>query len=126
MMEAAREDTLTRGPRTAAQRLALCSTAPELCYSGRRFGGESWIGCYKAWLFARLYPGARVAICREERASMERTTLLTLRQEIVPPDFWATHWREGKSALTFPNGSEIHVFGLDKPGRALGARYGLV
>ena len=117
---------LIRGPKTGAQTLALKSIAPELCYSGRRFGGKSWIGCYKACVYALRYPGARIAICREERASMDSTTLLTLRQEIVPPEFWATRWRESKSILDFPNGSEIHVFGLDRPGRALGARYGLV
>jgi hypothetical protein len=113
-------------PRTHAQAVAIRSTAAEFCYSGRRFGGKSFIGCAKAWIYANEYPGARVAVCREERASMETTTLLTLRQEIVPPDFWAQHWRESRSALLLPNGSEIHVFGLDKPGRALGSRYGMV
>ena len=117
---------LTRGPQTEAQRLALRSIAPELVYSGRRFGGKSWIGCFKAWIYANKYPGARVALCREERASMEGTTLLTLRSEIVPSELWAAWWREGKSALMLPNGSEIHAFGLDKPGRALGSRYGLI
>jgi phage terminase large subunit len=112
--------------RTNAQHVALQSVAPELCYSGRRFGGKSWIGCLKAYIYARQYPGARVAICREERASMEGTTLLTLRSEIVPRGDWQRYWREGKSALLLPNGSEVHVFGLDKPGRALGARYGFI
>lgn len=106
--------------------MALKSTVPELAYSGRRFGGKSWVGCAKAWLYADRNPGARVAICREERASMEATTLVTLRQEIVPAAYWSRYWREGKGVLEFPNGSEIHVFGLDRPGRALGARYGLV
>lgn len=113
-------------PRTEAQRIALTSTAPEFCYSGRRFGGKSFIGCTKAYTYASLYPYARVGICREERASMETTTLLTLKNEVVPRSVWANYWRESKSALYLPNGSEINVFGLDKPGRALGTRYGLV
>lgn len=112
-------------PRTEAQSVAMRSTEPECCYSGRRFGGKSWIGCAKALTYAALYPHARVALCREERASMESTTLLTLRSEIVPAEVWAQCWRESKSTLYLPNGSEISVFGLDKPGRALGARYGL-
>lgn len=118
-------ETLRLRPQTEAQNIALRAVEPELCYSGRRFGGKSWIGCAKALLYASCYPGARVALCREERASMEGTTLLTLRSEIVPAEFWADHWREGKSTLYLPNGSEIMCFGLDKPGRALGARYGL-
>lgn len=56
---------------------------------------------------------------------MESTTLLTMRQEIIPPALWGDMWRESKSTVFLPNGSEIMVFGLDKPGRALGARYGL-
>lgn len=116
---------LELSPRTDAQSVTLRSTEPECCYSGRRFGGKSWIGCAKALLYAAKYPGARVALCREERASMESTTLLTLRSEIVPAEVWASYWREGKSTLYLPNGSEINAFGLDKPGRALGARYGL-
>lgn len=117
---------LVRGPRTDAQWSALASQEPELCYSGRRFGGKSWIGCYKAWLYACKYPGARVGLFRAERSSMNGTTLLTLRQEIVPADWWARYWQEGKSKLACPGGSEIHVLGLDDPGRVLGSRYGLV
>ena len=114
------------GPETPAQSVALASRRPEVCYSGRRVGGKSWLGCFKARLYAEMFPGARVAVCREERASMEATTLVTLRSEIIGHERWAAWWREGKSALFLPNGSEIHVFGLDKPGRALGARYGFM
>lgn len=99
--------------------------APEFAYSGRRFGGKSHIGCAKAYAYACLYPGARVGICREERASMEATTLQTLKNEIIPRSIWHSYWRESKSALYLPNKSEINVFGLDNPGRALGTRYGL-
>lgn len=117
--------TLKLTPQTNAQDIALRSTEPEMCYSGRRFGGKSWIGCAKALLYAAKYPNARVALSREERASMEGTTLLTLRAEIVPAVLWADWWKESKSTLYLPNGSEIMAFGLDRPGRALGARYGL-
>lgn len=113
-------------PRSQAQADAMRSMAPELCYSGRRFGGKSNVGCMKGFTYAEMYPGARVAICREERASMENTTLLTLRTEVVPPEVWAAYWSESKSTLFLPNGSEINVFGLDRPGRQLGSRYGLV
>lgn len=114
------------GPDTPAQRIAMASRRPEFMYSGRRVGGKSWLGCFKARCYAQKFPGARVAICREERASMEATTLVTLRQEVIGYERWAAWWKESKSALYLPNGSEIHVFGLDKPGRALGARYGFM
>lgn len=98
----------------------------ELAYSGRFFGGKSWMLCAKALLYAASYPGAHVGLCREERASMESTTLRTLREEIVPSAMWEAGWRESKSRLMLPNRSEIDVFGLDKPGRALGSRYGFL
>lgn len=111
-------------PRTAAQRVALRSLSPEFCYSGRRAGGKSWVLCGKAYLYATLYPGARVLIAREERASMDATTLWTLREEIVPREIWTAFWREAKSDLALPNGSIIHVRGLDKVDRILGLRVG--
>ena len=113
-------------PRTEAQRVTLLSTEPELCYSGRRFGGKTWIGCLKAVAYALRYPGAKVAICREERASMESTTVPVLRDEILEAAIWSACWKESKSTLFLPNESTVHLFGLDRPERALGARYGLV
>lgn len=116
----------TYEPRTIAQANAMNSLEPECCYSGRVFGGKSWIGCAKAYRYACRYEGARVLIAREERASMEGTTLVTLRNEIVPAEYWASCWKESKSMLRLPNGSEIHVLGLDRPERILSARYGFV
>src|SRR5690242_17409850 len=81
-------------PETRAQVSAWKSTAPELCYSGRRFGGKSWLGCAKGFAYAARYPGANVGICREERASMEGTTLRTLRTEVVPGPVWDRYWSE--------------------------------
>lgn len=111
--------------RTEAQNRTLRSMAREFAYSGRRFGGKSFIGCGKGLIYAWKYPGAKVLVAREERASMENTTLRTLRDEIVPRDLWAACWRETKSALHLPNGSVIDVQGLDRPERILGARYGM-
>jgi phage terminase large subunit len=110
-------------PKTEAQRVALCALEPEVCYSGRKFGGKSWVACTKGYIYASVYPGARVLICREERASMEGTTLPVL-WEVVPSEVKAAYWRESKSALILPNASEIHIDGLDKPQRIQGSRYG--
>lgn len=111
---------------SGAQRAALNSLEPELLYSGRFFGGKSWMLCAKGFIYAAVYPGARVGICREERASMDATTLATMRDEIMPRQVWDVCWRESKSTIFLPNNSEIRFFGLDKPGRMLGSRYGFV
>lgn len=107
-----------------AQGAIMRSTAPEAVYSGRRFGGKSNVGCAKSYTYGNVYRGARVAVSRLERKSMDATTLLTLRSEIVPADVWARYWREAKSTLALPNGSELHVFGLDDPERQMGSRWG--
>lgn len=112
-------------PLTEAQAEAVQCTEPEACYSGRRFGAKSNTGCVKSFLYASLYPGAHTLLAREERASMDATTLRTLRDEVVPPALWQACWKESKSDLVLPNGSVIHVRGLDKPQRILGLRVGL-
>ena len=49
-----------------------------------------------------------------------------LREEVMPRGLWDQCWKESKSTVFLPNRSTIHVFGLDKPGRALGTRYGRI
>jgi hypothetical protein len=116
-------------PLTEAQRVAIRCTEPEVCYSGRRFGAKSNTGGAKAYFFGAMYPGAKMLLARGERASMNATTLTTLRDEIVPPAEWigarGTGWQESKSDLVLRNGSVIHVRGLDDPERVLGLRVGL-
>lgn len=112
-------------PLTDAQRVAVRCLEPEVCYSGRRFGAKSNTGCMKGYLYASAYPGAAVLLAREERASMNATTLKTLRDEIVPQAQWVAGWHETKSDLVLRNRSVIHVRGLDDPARVLGLRVGL-
>lgn len=114
---------VTLTPRCGAQRTALVSLEREICYSGRKNGGKSWLACVKAYAYADRYPGARVLLCREERASMDDTTLPVL-WKIVPPDVKAACWKKADSRLALPNGSEVQVDGLDRPSRIQGSRYG--
>lgn len=109
--------------KTAAQRVALQAREREILYSGRKWGGKSWLDWVKVIDYCGTYAGSRGLVCREERASMDNTTLPVL-WEVVPPD-WRRCWREQKSMLVLPNGSEIHVDGLDKPRRIQGSRYGI-
>jgi phage terminase large subunit len=118
-------------PMTEAQDIALCSTAPEFGYMGRRFGGKSWVLDAKAAFYAQRYgpphyPPARVFICREERAAMQQTTVLTMREEILGRELFDALYSASKDALHFPNGSTIVFEGLDRPKRVLGARYGFL
>jgi hypothetical protein len=110
-------------PRTEAQVQALRSTDPEVLYSGRKWGGKSWLAIAKSFTYASVYPGARCLISRKERASMDNTTLDVAR-EVIPPSIWIPCWREKDSCLLLPNKSRIDVRGLNEPDRIAGSRYG--
>jgi len=112
-------------PKTEAQRQALCSTEPECLYSGRKFAGKSWVDVVKAWAYAEAYPGARCLVAREERRSMDNTTLEVAR-EVIPGAIWTACWQEQKSRLKCRNGSLIDFLGLDQPDRMQGSRYGFI
>jgi len=118
----AREPRVLR-PKTEAQRLALTCREREVCYSGRKWGGKTWVDWTAVIDYTCTFPGSRGLVCREERASMNQTTLPVL-WEIVPAD-WRPLWKKAESMLRLPNGSEIHVDGLDKPSRIQGSRYGI-
>ena len=119
-------DETLRVPRAWAQERACVSMSPEVCWPGPFFDGKTWGGCLKALLYAETIPRAEIALCREERASMTATTLRVLLDEVLTPEYRAAFWRPSESAVCFPNGSIIRVFGLDKPGRILGSRFGLI
>ncbi len=118
-------------PLSDAQAVAFASTAPELCYSGRKFGLKSNTLGAKAAVYANRYgpnngyPPARVILCREERAAMEQTMLVTMRDEILGPELHAALYNTKDDGLVFPNRSVILYRGLDKPERIQGMRYGL-
>lgn len=118
-------------PISAAQATAFASTASEVCYSGRKFGLKSNTLAMKACAYAQRYgpnngyPAARLILCREERAAMEQTMLVTLRDEILGPDLFAAMYKgPPEDGLIFPNGSRISFRGLDQPRRIQGMRYG--
>jgi phage terminase large subunit len=118
-------EALVLAPKTQAQTDALCSTEPELLYSGRKFAGKSWVAIVKAWGYAESYTKARCLVAREERRSMDNTTLEVAR-EVVPPEIWSACWSESKSQLRLRNGSAIDFLGLDEPDRMQGSRYGFI
>src|ERR1043166_4559264 len=68
-----------------AQERIFLSTAPEVAVSGGWFSGKTFPGALLAYSYACEHPGAQVALCREERASMTMSTLRVLREEILPP-----------------------------------------
>lgn len=109
-------------PKTDLQRTVLRAREREVCVSARKFVGKSWLAWVGALVYGTDFPGSRSLVCREERVSMNNTTLPVL-WDVLPAD-WRRYWRPSLSQLHLPNGSEIHVYGLDEPSRMQGSRYG--
>lgn len=113
----------------------LRSSAPIRVWSSRVGRGKTFGGCLSEHAKCLALPGMVSAVTRLERVSMENTTLVTLRDEIVGPELWAYGWSESKSVLTYPRvrcsdgvvrQSRMHVFGWNDPGRSLSANFGSI
>ena len=74
------------------------------------------------------YPGARVLIVRKVRADLAQSTLVTYERDVMGLDnpIVNTVMRESRKSYKYPNGSEIVVGGMDRPGRILSAEYDII
>lgn len=77
---------------------------------------------------ALTYPGARILIVRKVRADLANSVLVTYERDILGEDnpICATVQRQHRSVYKYPNGSEIVVGGMDRPGRILSAEYDII
>lgn len=132
---AAVADVRVYEPNSYAQEQYLRSTAPTRVFSSRVRRGKSWIGCLSEHAKCIALPGIVCAVTRLERASMDNTTLDTLKSKIVPLQLWNRGWSESKSVLLYPpvrcddghvRQSRIHVFGWLDPSRVLSAEFGSI
>ncbi|QPC82102.1 terminase [Phototrophicus methaneseepsis] len=71
------------------------------------------------------YPGARWVIMRKVRADLAQTTLVTFERDVLGEDnpICANVQREYRQSYKYPNGSEIVVGGMDRPGKILSGEY---
>jgi phage terminase large subunit len=121
-------------PNSYAQETYFRSTAPVRLFSSRVGRGKSWSAVAHDYVKACALPGIQIAMTRLERASMENTTMETMRK-IIPPSIWAKGWSESKGCLSLPpvrcsdgkhRVSRIWCFGWLDPGRALSAEFGSI
>jgi phage terminase large subunit len=113
-------------PNSLVQAMFMRSEAPEVLISSAYGKGKSRVLCEKAHWLCLVYPGARVVLARKQRAHIGGTTLRTLLDEVVHPEYIAKGWApgaDGGSTLFYPNKSELIVVGLDNPGRARSGAY---
>ena len=81
-------------------------------------------------VLATGYAGLRILICRQTRASLTNSVLVTFEQEVLAAD--GMGWLAGsvsrstRMSYRYPNGSEVALGGLDKPDRILSTGWDLI
>ena len=96
-----------------------------LCESGAMTGKTHSL-LRKADYTARQYPGCRQFFARDTRKSMTESVLEEFESSVLWPGHPAitgTATRGHRSVYTYPNGSEIALFGLDDPGDHMSTQY---
>lgn len=74
------------------------------------------------------YPGARILIVRKVRADLAHSTLVTYERDVMGFDnpIVSSVQREYRKTYIYPNGSEIVVGGMDRPGKILSSEYDII
>lgn len=103
-------------------------TDTEIVLCGPAGTGKSLANLVKLHRMMSQYPGARALIVRKVRADLPQSTLVTYERDVLGQDnpICAGVTREGRDSYKYPNGSEVVVGGMDRPGRILSADYDLI
>ena len=105
------------------------STAPAILYDGPRGTGKTLATTHKAWYCAIKYPAARILLCREVRAAMTDSVLVTLEESTLGLDHYTVKYgpsRQQRSHYKFNNGSIITIASLEHVDRLRSAEYDLI
>lgn len=104
------------------------SRAPEIVVSGPAGTGKSRACLEKLHFCALKYAGMRGLIIRKTRESLSEAALVTFEDKVLPE--WSPinegPRRNFRQAYHYPNGSEVVVGGLDKPGKIMSTEYDLI
>lgn len=103
-------------------------TDKELMLVGPAGTGKTLSVLVKIDAAMRAYPGARTLIVRKVRADLAQSVLVTYERDVLGYDnpICAGVQRETRHSYKYPNGSEVVVGGMDRPGRILSAEYDLI
>jgi PBSX family phage terminase large subunit len=74
------------------------------------------------------YPKARILIVRKVRADLAQSTLVTYERDVMGQDnpIVSNVQRQYRLSYKYPNGSEVVVGGMDRPGAILSAEYDVI
>jgi hypothetical protein len=104
-----------QGPRTVME---------FVLHGGGGTGKSRGIGYVLLWLMDS-YPGIRIIVTRKTRESLTDSFLKTWEEDVVPPGHPMLDGaaRINRHSYTHPNGSELVLVGMDKPGRRYSTDY---
>ncbi len=115
-------------PRGAALRLMM-DKSPEVVVSGPAGTGKSRAALEKLHLWCDNVPKIRALVVRKTRESLSESALVTFEEKVVPdghPVLATGGQRRMRQAYRYPNGSEIVVGGIDKPGKIMSTEYDFI
>lgn len=103
-------------------------TSPEILLVGAAGTGKTLAILIKLNRLMWQYAGSRALIVRKVRADLAQSTLVTFERDVLGEDnpICATVQRNSRQSYKYPNGSEIVVGGMDRPGRILSAEYDVI
>lgn len=102
------------------------ATDPEVLAVGPAGTGKTLAACWKLHDTAMYVPGVRLLMARKVLEDLKTGALATYTNHIKPEldgviTFGGNRFYPGE--FRYPNGSIIHVVGLDKPGKVMSAEY---
>lgn len=123
-LNAADKRFVLRGNNLAIQTL----NDPEALLVGAAGTGKTLGILIKLDKLMRTYRGARALIVRKVRADLAQTTLVTYERDVLGLEnpICVGVQRESRHSYKYPNGSEVVVGGMDRPGKILSAEYDFI
>src|SRR5665213_974513 len=101
----------------------ISSRAEEVIVSGPAGTGKTRAALTKLHKAAIDNPGMRAAIVRKTRESLTQSALVTYENKVLSRGWYqkiaAGCQRRVRQSYRYPNGSEIVVGGIDKPGKIM-------
>lgn len=103
-------------------------TDPEILLCGPAGSGKTLAILVKIHRLMQQHQGARTLIVRKVRADLAQSTLVTYERDVLGEDnpICAGVQRSSRESYKYPNGSEVVVGGMDRPGRILSAEYDFI
>lgn len=101
----------------------------ELCLDGPAGTGKTLAIWWKIHLALLKYPGARALALRKTHVDLVSTALVIYRKEVLHPALGVRFFggnNEKPPAYIYPNGSEMLLGGLDRPGKVMSSAYDLI